>query len=138
MHAMNARPRSVTVICWIFIVFGSIALLTSLVPKAPDVERRVAEFKASHPFQFALLFVGPVLAVTCGIFMLFGFGWARWLFHTWFGHVVFSNVVASPIKLLLPGILFAVAVYCLYRPDARAFFQSRSSKITKTNATPVA
>ena len=135
---MSKRPRSVTVICWIFIAFGSIALLTSLLPKAPDAERHIAEFKEAHPVQFVFLYVGPVLAVACGAFMLLGFGWARWLFHTWFGHVVFSNVVASPMKLLLPGLLFAVAVYYLYRPQAKAFFRGANSEIPKADATQVA
>ena len=64
---MRKRPLSVTVIGWIFIVLGGIALVASWVPLA----QRLAEFK-EHPFEYAPVFVARVLAVLCGVFMLCG------------------------------------------------------------------
>lgn len=128
---MNKRPRSVTVICLIFITFGSIVLVTSLFPPTnAAAAREIAGFRAQHPFQYALLYVGPILALVCGVFMLVGFGWARWVFHAWFAHVIINNVIASPLRLLLPGLLFGVAVYYLYRPQANAFFRNKSRALT--------
>ena len=121
---MSKRPRSVTVISWIFIAFGSIALLTSLLPPVDAAAgQHIAEFRSQHPFQFAFIYVGPILAVVCGVFLLRGCNWARWFLVVWFGYNVIANVLQSPLRLLLPGLLFAVAVYFLFRPQATAYFR---------------
>lgn len=138
---MTKRPRSVTVISWIFIAFGSIALLTSLLPKLPGAEERIAEYRSQHPVLYALIFVGPILAVVCGVFMLRGCNWARWLLVVWFEYNVIGNVLHSPLRLLLPGLLFAVAVYFLFRPQATVYFRDTSAvppQIPKSDETPVA
>src|SRR5688572_3564335 len=139
---MNKRPRSVTVISWILIVFGSIALLTSLLPPITAAAgQRIAEFRSQHPLQFALTYVSPVLALTCGVFMLRGCNWARWLLLIWFGHNVIGNALYSPLRLLLPGLLFGIAAYFLFRPLATAYFRGASAEppqIGKSDETPVA
>lgn len=138
---MSKRPRSVTVISWIFIAFGGIALLTSLLPKLPGAEERIAEFRSQHPFQYALIYVGPILALVCGVFMLRGCNWARWLLVVWFAYNVIGNVLHSPLRLLLPGLLFGVAVFFLFRPQSMAYFRRTSAEppqIPKSDETPVA
>jgi uncharacterized membrane protein YbaN (DUF454 family) len=120
---MNKRPRSITVISWIFIAIGSIGLLTSLLPQAPEVQQRVAEFRSQHPFQKAWLFAGPVMAIICGTFMLLRFNWARWLLVVWFGVNVLASVLRSPVRSLLVAALFALAVYFLFRQQATAYFR---------------
>jgi hypothetical protein len=126
---MNKRPHSVTVICWIFIVIGAGALLaSSLPPSDAAAAQSIASYKAQHPFEWALFFVGPVLALICGILMLFGFGWARWLLHAWFGHNILVNVVLRPRQFVPGAILFGLAVYYLYRSQAAAFFQASKAK----------
>ena len=73
---MTKRPLSITIISWIFIAFGGISFLTSLVPLADSAAaRRLAE----HPFEFWLTPLIRILALLCGVFMLYGFDWARWL-----------------------------------------------------------
>jgi hypothetical protein len=139
---MSKRPRSVTVISWIFIAFGSIALLTSLLPPFDRAAgQQIAEFRSQHPFQFARLYLGPILALVCGVFMLRGCNWARWLLVVWFGYNIIGNVMHSPLRLLLPGLLFAVAVFFLFRSQATAYFRGTSAEpaqIQNTDETPVA
>jgi hypothetical protein len=66
---MNKRPRSITVISWIFIAFGSIALLTGLLPSVnTTAAQRIAELKG-HWF----VHVSRMLMVLGGVFMLYGF-----------------------------------------------------------------
>ena len=74
---MNKRPRSITVIGVIFIAFGGIALLSNLLDAASS--QNLAEFKARRPFEYAPVFVLRVLALFSGVFILYGFNWARWL-----------------------------------------------------------
>jgi len=69
MCAINRRPRSITVISWLFKAVGAVALLYHLAPQ------HIAEGDAQRPFEQGLAWVCLVraLAVLCGVFMLRGF-----------------------------------------------------------------
>ena len=126
---MNKRPRSVTVISWTFIAFGSIALLTGFLPPADaDAAQRIAEFKAQHPFEYAPIVVARILAVLCGVFMLYGFNWARWLLAGWIGFHVIVGVLHSPWSTLVHSLLFGVVVYFLFCPRASAYFRGSRAR----------
>ena len=60
---MNERPRSITVISWLFIAAGVIGLAY-----------HATEFKADRPFQYDVGWVCLVrlLAILCGVSMLRG------------------------------------------------------------------
>ena len=121
---MNKRPRSITVISWIFIAFGSIALLASLLtPANTAAARRIAELRAQHPFEFWIIHVVRILAVVGGVFMLYGFNWARWLLVVWLGYHVILSVLHTPVELLVHSLLFAAALFFLFRPQASAYFR---------------
>ncbi|HEY0455329.1 MAG TPA: hypothetical protein VGE41_03080 [Verrucomicrobiae bacterium] len=77
---MSKRPYLVTAFSWIFLACGGIALVLSLIPPADAAAaQHMAQFRSQHPFQFALNYVGPTVAVVSGVFMLRGCNWARWL-----------------------------------------------------------
>jgi hypothetical protein len=126
------RPKSVTVISWMALVIGGIALLAIM---SPNAQRNFAEYRSQHTFLYVWFCAGPVVAVICGAFMLRGVNWARWLLVLWFGYNVIGNVVRSPLKLLIPslagGSVFVVAVCLLFRPAATAFFCGRASEVRK-------
>lgn len=126
---MIKRPRSVTNISWIFIVIGCSALVRSLQPSDnAAVVYAIAEFRAKHPFMFAVTYyVGPILTLVSGVFMLRGCDWARWLLVVWLGYTVIDSALHWPLRLL-PGLLFGVAVFFLFRPQATAFFRGTSAK----------
>ena len=81
--AAPPRPRSVTNISWVALVFGGVVLLV-LLTKASGAERYMADFRSHHPFLYAHMWAGPIVSMVCGIGMLRGFNWARWLFALWF------------------------------------------------------
>jgi hypothetical protein len=117
---MTKRPLSITVISWIFIAFGGIALLIALLPLADSAAaRRITE----NSFEFWLIQVTQILAVLCGVFMLYGFNWARWLLVVWVGYHLILSVMHSPLELLLHSLLFAVVLYFVFRPQASAYFR---------------
>jgi len=115
---MNKRPRSITIISAIFIAFGGIALLTSLLSPV-DALRHIA----GHPFEYAPIYVARILAVLCGVFMLYGFNWARWLLVGWIGFHVIVGVLHSPWSTLVHSLLFGVVAYFLFCPRASAYFR---------------
>jgi hypothetical protein len=119
--AMNKRPRSITVISWIFIAFGSIALFTGLLPSVnTTAAQRIAELKG-HWF----VHVSRMLMVLGGVFMLYGFNWARWLIVVWIAFHIIISALHSPLQLLLHTLIFAVILYFLFRPEASKYFRSR-------------
>jgi hypothetical protein len=120
---MNNRPRSITVISWIFIVFGGIGFLASLVPyldAAPA--QRIAELTAHW-----MLHVARLAAVLSGVFMLYGFNWARWLLVAWIVFHLILSVLHSPLQLLMHSVLFAIVLYFIFRPQASAYFRGTST-----------
>ena len=116
---MNKRPRSITVISWIFIAVGSITLVTGLLPNVnTTAAQRIAELK-THWF----VHVSRILALLSGVFMLYGFNWARWLLVVWLVFHVIISVLHSPLQVLVHSLLFAVVLYFLFRPPASAYFR---------------
>jgi hypothetical protein len=116
---MTRRPRSITIISWIFITFGSLALLVDLLPLLDAAARR----NATHRFEFWPIQIIQSLAVFCGVFMLYGFNWARWLLVVWVGFHVILSALHSTLELLVHGLLFAVVLYFVFRPEASAYFR---------------
>ena len=126
---MSKRPRSVTVISWIFIAFGGIALLTSLLPPVDAAAgQRIAESRPQHLFEHAFICVARILAVLCGVSMLCGFNWARWLLVVWMGYHIIVGVLHSPFSSVVHTLLFAAVVYFLFRPEAAAYFRGRRAE----------
>jgi hypothetical protein len=122
---MNIRPRSITVISWIFIAFGSIALLSGLLPNVNiTATERLAELKG-HWY----VHVSRIVQVLSGVFMLYGFNWARWLLVVWIVFHVIISALHSPFQLLVHSLLFAVVLYFLFRPPASEYFRGRAKPL---------
>jgi hypothetical protein len=114
---MNRRPLSITIIGWLFIVVGAIALLY-----------HSQEFTSQ--FDYDLLWVCSVrfLATVGGAFLLFGFNWARWLLAVWMGFHIVISAMHSLQELLIHALLFTVILYSLFRPKASAYFRRQGGQ----------
>jgi hypothetical protein len=111
---MNKRPRSITIISWIFLAAGVVGLAY-----------HATEFKAQHPLDYDLVLVCFVrlLAIVSGVFMLRGSNWARWLLLAWLAYHVILSGFHTPFELVVHGVLLAVVAYFLFRPQASAYFR---------------
>ena len=117
---MKARPLSITIIAWLFMIFGSIALLSGLLPLAgANKAQLIAEFK-----QHWMVHLSRVVQIVCGLYMLRGHNWARWLLVVWMGYHIVLSVLHSPLQLFVHSLLFAVILYFLFRPQASAYFRN--------------
>lgn len=123
----QGRPTSITVIGWILIVLGIVALCG--VPMSvfnPEVEQLMARSPIPVQWQYFLMVVGPLLMVFCGQALLNRQNWARWLYVGWNVLSAAINLATSPMKLLIiPSLLvFLVITFFLFLPAANRYFRA--------------
>jgi hypothetical protein len=109
---MKQRPFAVTVLGWLFIAIGVVAL-------AMDVRFALAR---GGGIDEAMIFPVHALAVVAGAFMLRGDNWARWLAVLWMGFHVGVTVLNAWRGFAFHIILFIGVSYLLFRADAGAWF----------------
>jgi len=128
---MSKRPRSITIISWIFLAVGAVGLAY-----------HATDFKAERPFESDLVWVCVVrlLAMLCGVFMLRGNNWARWLLVVWVAYHVILSVLHTPFELVVHSLLFAAVLFFLFRAPASAYFRgaTRTAQNPKSDETHVA
>jgi hypothetical protein len=126
------RPLSITIISWIFILGGIISLhamyrgLTN-----PDTGQNMSMFISVHPVYFTFTHFAAILAIICGIFILFGFNWARWLLFVWFVEATIADAMIVPSHFWKPCVLFVPAVCFLFRQPATDYFRGVKQNMTK-------
>jgi uncharacterized membrane protein HdeD (DUF308 family) len=107
------RPIQVTMLGWLFIVVGLVALIYRL--SASPLDRSTV--------PIALV---EMVAVAGGIFLLRGARWARWLVLAWLAlHVVVSAL--NSVWASLPHLVLLIVVgYFLLGPPGSGYFQPMS------------
>src|SRR5512143_1782350 len=113
-HPPNGRPRSVTVIGWLFIAAGIIGLVY-----------HATALKTSGPLDYEALWVLllRLLAVIGGAFLLRGADWARWLVLAWIAYHVVLSAFHSWSDTAVHAVLLAGVAFLLLRPEAWAYFR---------------
>ncbi|HEV2274135.1 MAG TPA: hypothetical protein VGR96_08215 [Acidobacteriaceae bacterium] len=116
---MPKRPLAVTFLGWLFVAAGAGAV-------AMSVKQFEAQGAPHHELVWILLLNSA--AIVCGIFLLRGSSWARWLALAWMaGHVVlslFHSLQEAAVHLLL----FFLIAYLLFREDAKVYFRATAPK----------
>jgi hypothetical protein len=111
---MNKRPVSVIVIGCLYMATGVLGLAAHLIA-----------FKPQHPFQYDIVWISLVnlIAIVCGIYMLRGTNWARWLALAWMAfHVILSIFHPRSELAIHSGLLVAIS-YFLFRRRATQYFR---------------
>src|SRR5689334_24511201 len=108
------RPRSITIISSLFIVFGTIALISGL--------WRVDEL-TSHWY----IHLSRFLQIVAGVFMLYGRNWARWLLVAWVAFHIIISALHSVLFLLMHVAIFSVILFFLFRRPASVYFQFKDN-----------
>jgi hypothetical protein len=119
--ATKNRPYEVTVMGWLFIAVGVLALAYHL-----------TQVKSFRPFPIDILdiFAVELLAVICGLYILRGHNWARWLAVAWMAAHLIAMIFHSRQELLVHAVLFILVGYALFRPASTAYFRARTQHST--------
>ena len=107
------RPRTLTIISWLFIIFGSIALLSGVLPFRDLM---------SHWY----VHLSRILMIVAGVFMLKGQNWARWLLAGWIAFHIVISALHSTLILLMHVVIFSVILYFVFRRQSSVYFAERS------------
>jgi hypothetical protein len=115
---MKDRPLSITIISWLFIIAGCIALLSSLLPMVDaTTAQRLGDLKSHW-----IVHVSRTAEIVSGLFMLRGYNWARWLLVVWIaGHIVIS-ALHDVLQLSIHVVIFSVILFFLFRRPASEYF----------------
>jgi uncharacterized membrane protein HdeD (DUF308 family) len=112
------RPRSVTIISWIFIIFGAIALLSGVIEIGGGGDLK------SHWY----VHLSRLLQIVAGIFMLFGRNWARWLLVAWIAFHIVVGALHGPLQLVLHVAIFSVILFFIFRRQASDYFLAPNTR----------
>lgn len=113
--AGNPRPIAVTLLAGLYIAIGAAGL--------------VAHFHGltrSDLFRFDGLGIEllELAALVCGIFLLRGQNWARWLALAWISFHVVLSVFNGPGEVAIHALFCAVIAWFLFRGDAARYFRA--------------
>ncbi len=111
---LNNRPLAISLLGWLFVAVGSIALLAHL-----------TELRTQSRFSSSLLWIClvQIIAAFGGAFMLRGHNWARWLLALWMAFHIAVSFFHSARELAMHLVLFGTIGYFLFRPQASAYFR---------------
>ncbi len=111
MALVNKRPISVTILALLLIAMGAIG-----------IAYHFGEFRTDPPSEYYSVLAIRLLAIVCGVFLLRGKGWARWLAMAWIAfHVVLSYYHSIQQVAFHAAIMVVIAVV-LFRPAANRYF----------------
>jgi hypothetical protein len=124
-RVMNTRPRSITVVSWLFIAAGGVGLVYHL-----------SELASRRPSDFDIIVISLIrlVAIISGVWMLRGGNWARWLLVVWMAYHIVLSAFHSPLEVVLHTVLFGGVAYFLFRPQASAYFCGTGSSAAQSPA----
>ena len=118
------RPRSITIVAWIFILTGALGIAHDLWPLlTPGAATQLAKLRADGLIDLAPAWVTRALAIIGGIYTLRGMNWARWLLAAWMLLHVIISALHSAVEVAMHCLIFAVLAYLLFRRSAAGFFR---------------
>ena len=123
---IRKRPTGVSVVGWILIVMGALSLLSMFISAAStDYGATFAKNRFPVALQVVFGFVGLVITLVSGIYILKGASWARWLYIGWGACGIFFSLANLGFSLLiLPGLIFyALFTAVLLQKESSTYFQ---------------
>jgi hypothetical protein len=110
---MNQRPLPVSAVAWVYIAAGAIGFGYHF----GDLARN------GFTWEAAGVELIRVLAVVCGVFLLRGHNWARWVAVGWMGFHAIVSIFHTWVELAMHCVFLAVIVWVLFRPEADRYFR---------------
>lgn len=125
---MRQRPRSITLVGWLFIAVGTVGLLNDVWPLlTADAARQLAKLKADGLGDLGPAWTSRLLAIVGGAGLLRGHNWARWLLVAWMVFHIGLSILHSVPELLTHGVIFTPLLYLLFRRATEPWFHGETA-----------
>ena len=157
---MPKRPTSITVLSWVCIVFGVGGFLVNFVDLTTPVTHFASNslgmvthmrdsawltrlypyhwYSDMHPLAMWLFPAQWFFLAVCGVFMLRGFNWARWMLVAWVVYHIFQSIahtrfelmfevfyiLHSPWELLAHMHAYIAILLIVFTPSAHKYFRT--------------
>jgi hypothetical protein len=116
--SFSKRPISVTILACLYLAVG-----------AGGFVLHFRELLAHHPDAVGIE-VTELVAILCGVFMLLGHNWARWLAVAWIAFHVALSAFHSLAEFAIHAVFCALIAWILFRPEAARYFRAARSEAT--------
>jgi len=114
---MNKRPISVTLLADLLIVAGAVG-----------IAYHFTDFRGARPGEYFGVLAVRLLAIVCGVFLLRGQGWARWLAMAWIAFHVGLSYFHSMQQMAMHAVVLLVFAVVLFRSAANRYFRGGGTK----------
>ena len=121
---MKKRPIPIIIVSALFILVGNVGFAF-----------RIKELSDKLYETIWVLFL-EILAVACGILLLFKITWARWLTIAWLLYHVIISAFNSTSEMIVHIMFLVVVSILLFLPISSTYFQSKSNLLEKNAGTP--
>ena len=118
---MKGRPLPVVIVAVLFILAGVIGFFYHL-------QELLDPTNLNETVWILLL---RILAVVCGVLLLFGVSWARWLAIGWLLYHVVVSALNSTSEMIAHIVFLTLVTVLLFLPASAAWFQDK--KILKND-----
>lgn len=120
-----SRPRSITIIAWLFVAAGIAGLLNDLWPLLTSgAAAQIAKLKSDGLADLGPAWTTRLLAIVGGIWLLRGRNWARWLLVAWMIFHIGMSAFESWEKLVFHCVIFLPIFIFLFRSTAQLYFRT--------------
>lgn len=111
----SLRPISVTLLAWLYIAVGTITFISHF----PEIHAR-------NMFRYDGIWIEVVeiLAIVCGVYLLRGRNWARWLAIAWIAFHVALSAYGPARELVVHSAFLVAFTWILFRPPAARYFRA--------------
>jgi hypothetical protein len=109
---MEPRPLPVTLIAWVYIVMGTVGFAYHFGELKPPIQPEMVWIEVIR-----------LVAILCGVYLLRGRNWARWVAVAWMVFHVVVSVFHGAAQVAIHSVFCAAIVFFLfYRPPSARFF----------------
>jgi hypothetical protein len=108
---MSKRPISVTLLAALLIVACEMGIVYHF-----------TDFRSALPGEYFGVLAIRLLAIVCGLFLLRGKDWARWLAMGWIAFHVGLSYFHSMQQMAMHAVVLVVFAVVLFRPTANRYF----------------
>lgn len=109
-------PLPVLIVAVLFILVGCIGFIYLL--------KDISDPDETLPVYYLILFL-RLLAIVCGLLLLYRINWARWLTIAWLAYHVAISALNSTSEMVAHIVLLVIVTVLLFLPVSSRFFRDK-------------